>query len=372
MKKLALIINPIAGMGGSVGLKGTDGVGILQMAIERGAEPKAEAKVEKALSKLLEHKDEIFFYTGSASLGEDLLKNMGFKYEVSYRSEAKNQTSADDTISAARSFVEKDVDLIIFAGGDGTARNIFEAIGENYPSLGIPAGVKIHSAVFALSPKMAGEAILDFLFQNGSVMQKDVMDIDEDAYRQGRVMTRLYGALTTPVAKKNMQNRKAPSPLSDAAAQVSIANYLLDEMEDDCYYLIGAGSTTSALKKLLASESTVLGVDLVYKKKIVARDLSEYEILEKIKGQKVKLIVTPIGGQGFLFGRGNQQLSSHVLQEISKENIIIVATESKIVGLSRKELQFYTGDDEIDKKIEGYYRVITSYGNSIMLFVRAI
>jgi predicted polyphosphate/ATP-dependent NAD kinase len=381
MKKIGLIINPIAGMGGSVGLKGTDGSDILHEAILRGAKPLAQEKVGLALQAIADQKDQVCFYTAGGELGEKLLDSLGFNYEVTYRPQAKaeakgeNQepvTSSEDTIQAAQSFLTHDPDLIVFAGGDGTARCIYRALGENVPVLGIPAGVKIHSAVFALSPKLAGETLAAYLKGNTPLVKREVMDIDEAAYRQGKLLTSLYGALSVPLEKKRMQNKKAPSPLSDKAAQLSIAQYVFDEMEDDCYYLLGAGSTVSALKGLLGYDSTVLGIDLVYQKKVIAQDLNEQEILEHIKGHKTKLITTPIGGQGFLFGRGNQQVSAQVLQEIGKDNIIIVASENKIASLEKKELVFYTGDPATDKEIEGYYRVVTSYGAEIVMRVRGI
>ncbi|MDO5016334.1 MAG: ATP-NAD kinase family protein [Eubacteriales bacterium] len=385
MKKIGLIINPIAGMGGSVGLKGTDGSDILHEAILRGAKPLAQAKVDLALQAIADQKGQVLFYTAGGDLGENLLRSLGFNYEVTYRPQAKAQdtgvnqginrevvTSSEDTIQAAQSFLAHNPDLIVFAGGDGTARCIYRALGENVPVLGIPAGVKIHSAVFALSPKLAGETLAAYLKGNTPLVKREVMDIDEAAYRQGKLLTSLYGALSVPLEKKRMQNKKAPSPLSDKAAQLSIAQYVFDEMEDDCYYLLGAGSTVSALKELLGYDSTVLGIDLVYQKKVIAQDLNEQDILEHIKGHKTKLITTPIGGQGFLFGRGNQQVSAKVLQEIGKENIIIVASENKIANLEKKELVFYTGDPATDKEIEGYYRVITSYGAVIVMRVRGI
>lgn len=404
MKKVGLIINPIAGMGGSVGLKGTDVSEILHEAILRGAKPLAQEKVGVALQAITDQKDEVFFYTAGGNLGEKLLASLGFHYEVSYRPEAQAQSdskrchirsmpgvsyrpapqtqsdsekqelesSSQDTIKAAQSFLAHEPDLIVFAGGDGTARCIYRALGENVPVLGIPAGVKIHSAVFALSPKLAGETLAAYLKGNTPLVKREVMDIDEAAYREGKLLTSLYGALSVPLEKKRMQNKKAPSPLSDKAAQMSIAQYVYDQMEDDCYYLLGAGSTVSALKELLGYDSTVLGIDLVYQKKVLARDLNEQAILEHIQGHRAKLITTPIGGQGFLFGRGNQQVSAKVLQEIGKDNIIIVASENKIASLEKKELVFYTGDPETDKAIEGYYRVISAYGAEIMMRVRAI
>lgn len=372
MKKIGLIVNPIAGMGGSVGLKGTDGEEILALAIERGAKAHVQDKVMQTLRDLNDYHGKIFFYTGSGDLGEKILINQQWPFEISYNSPRTDKTTAEDTIAAAKSFVKEGVDLVVFAGGDGTARNIYEALGENVPSLGIPAGVKIHSPVFALSPKLAGQIIIHYLFQNGGLIKREVLDIDEDSYRIGRPITKLYGALTVPLEKKNMQNRKAPSPLSDGAVQQAIAAFLLDTMSNDYYYLIGAGSTTSALKDLLHYKSSTLGIDLIYQRKALATDLSEKEILTHIAGKKSKLIITPVGGQGFLFGRGNQQLSAKVLDLIGKENIIIVASETKIAGLQSKELTFYTGDDDIDQKLQGYYPVITGYGTKIMLKVRAI
>ncbi len=363
LKKMGLIINPIAGMGGKVGLKGTDGV--LQQAKLLGAIPESANRASLALDALKSIEEKIQIVTCSGSMGEDLVKEFGFDIRI-IRESVNDYTSRIDTIQAAKEMVKEKVDLLLFAGGDGTARDIYFAIKDELVVVGIPTGVKIHSAVFAINPQRAGEIARKFIVNTSPATQEvEIMDIDEGAFREDVVKTKLYGYVKTPFEKKFLQVKKAGSIKSDIAAQWDIAHSIVENMEKDTFYIIGPGSTTRPIMQLLDLPYTLLGVDLIYNKRLVKNDLTEKELLETLFGY-CKIIITPIGGQGYIFGRGNQQISAKVIEKVGKENIIIIATRQKLQQLKGRSLLVDTDDRELDKKLEGYVGVVTGYGEKIM------
>lgn len=366
MKRVGLIVNPIAGMGGAVALKGTDGQSTLKKAIELGARKKAPERVEKALRELLPLKDDIEIITCSYDMGENEAKKLGFNTTIILKTE-KEQTTWEETVLAARLLTEKKVDLLIFVGGDGTARDIYNAIGNRIVVVGIPAGVKIHSPVYAINPTKGGEIALKYL--KGDIKRSkevEVMDIDEEAFRHDKVRTRLYGYLNIPDEKNLCQNKKAPTPLSEKVSQITIGLYITDNMEEDVIYIIGPGSTTRFIMENLNLPNTLLGVDVVCNKKLLKNDATEKEILNIIENRKCKIIVTPIGGQGYLFGRGNHQFSPKVIKKVGKENMIVVATTEKIRLLKSNPFYVDTGSDEVDNMMQGYIRVIVGYGEQFI------
>lgn len=384
MKKIGLIVNPIAGMGGSVGLKGTDNAAA--EAFRRGAIPRAGDRAKAALSELLSMKEELFVYTCQGSMGGDIAGELGFRTvmkpealdglnSVGKRASMDGgmlpgplfRTGAADTKSLAEWLLKEEVDLILFAGGDGTARDVYQAVELSACCVGIPAGVKIHSPVYAKNPKAAGQLALLWLTGKVSMTwEEEVLDIDEEQYRREQINTRLYGYLKIPKERSFTQNRKAPTPLSDAAAIDSIACEMVRQMEPDTFYIIGAGTTTRGVMEILGLKNTLIGVDLVYNKKLMANDLGGSELLSLIKGKKAKLVVTITGGQGFLFGRGNQQLTPEVIREVGKENIIILATKTKLAALSGRPLLVDTYDEELNHSLCGYYRAIAGCGETIV------
>ena len=383
MKKIGLIINPVAGMGGSVGLAGTDGV--LEEAIARGAKPHANERAAEALTELLPIKDEIEILTCPGVMGQDLALAMGFKARlIDTFSAGSDATSRKDTIHAAECIAnlcegEEPPVLLIFAGGDGTARDVYTGAGLSLPCIGIPAGVKIHSPVYARNPQAAGELALRWIKQAFSddghsadtgrplrLRELEVLDIDEDAYRREEISTKLFGYLNVPDDSRLIQNRKEPTPLSEAGTIAAIAAEVVDNMKDDTYYLIGAGTTTRGIMEELGLPNTLIGVDLVKNGDLVEAAVYGERILELIGSEPVKLVVTVTGGQGFLFGRGNQQLTPAVLRRIGKENIIIIATPSKLAELKGRPLLTDTGDAALDEELSGYYRAITGYDTVTM------
>lgn len=363
-KKLGLIINPVAGLGGSVGLKGSDG--LVEEALARGAVPQSGNRAQVALQELLSMKDSITIYTGPGKMGETLARERGFSCEVMEACKT-DDTTAEDTQALSAWLQNQPMDLILFAGGDGTARDICATANESAVFLGIPAGVKIHSPVYARSAAAAGRlAALYLQGQVTTVVEEEVLDIDEDQYRQEIINTRLYGYLRIPGEPEYTQCRKCSSTASEEDTLASIAAYVADTMQKDTYYIIGAGTTTRAVMRELELKNTLIGVDIVFNYELVANDVYGSQILEHIGDKPAKLVVTVTGGQGFLFGRGNQQLTPEVLRRIGRENITILATKEKILKLRGQPLLVDTGDAELDHYLSGYHYVICDYNETIV------
>ncbi len=356
---IGFIVNPIAGMGGAVGLKGTDGKYILEKAIKLGAKPVAPSRAEIFLSELKKIQADVNIKVGPGKMGEDEAKNHGYTYSVFGKK--KNGTNKADTESLAKKIVTNGVDILIFCGGDGTARDILNSVNRNIPVLGVPTGVKMHSAVFAIDPKSAARIVSRFLKKQLPLWEAEVMDIDEEAFRKGRVSAKLHGYLLSPYEPNLIQGSKMASPITESELrnQAAIAIYITENMKDDIFYIISAGTTTRTIGDILNQKKTLLGVDLFYNKKIIAKDVNEKQILKVIKDKTAKIIVTPIGGQGFIFGRGNQQISPKIIRKVGKDNIVVIASENKMKNL--KKLKVDTGDPELDSYLKGTMKVITDY-----------
>ncbi|MBS7622146.1 ATP-NAD kinase family protein [Candidatus Bathyarchaeota archaeon] len=350
-------------MGGSVGLKGTDGIDTLRKAIQLGATPTAPRRAVEALRELSPLRDSIELVTYPHDMGEEECKECGFNPVVIGYVE-RGKTSAADTKRAAEEMLLREVDLLLFTGGDGTARNIHEAVGQRLPVIGVPAGVKIHSSVFAINPRTAGQLAIAYLRGEVRLREAEVMDVDEEAFRQDRVSARLHGYLKIPYDAQLVQSVKVGSALDEDESMQAIAWEIVESMRDECLYIIGPGTTAKAVMKALHLEYTLLGVDVVQKKRLIVKDANEARLLELIEDGEAKIIVSVIGGQGYVFGRGNQQISSRVIRKVGKDNIVIVATESKMAALKGMPLLVDTGDREVDEMLKGYCRVVTGYRRS--------
>lgn len=370
MKKfnLGLVINPIAGIGGSVALKGSDGEGIAEQAIALGATAKSNARASLALEILLPYKDNITIYTVSGDMGESSAEALGFTTKVIHEVESEI-TSERDTEQAVTKLITQDIDLLLFAGGDGTARNVCHIVEDKFPVLGIPAGCKIHSGVYAITPKAAGRVVeLMITNQLVSLTDADVMDIDESLFRQGIVKAKRYGEMQVPSELRYIQAVKSGGKESDELVLQDIAADVISKMDDELF-IIGSGSTTAFVMEELALENTLLGVDAVQEQELVASDLTEpklWQLIQTYHQGRVKLVITLIGGQGHIFGRGNQQLSPRVIRAIGKDNIYIIATKTKLNALDARPLITDTGDSELDMELSGYLPVITGYNDQVL------
>lgn len=370
-KKLGLIVNPLAGIGGSVALKGSDGAETVRRALELGAVPRAPKRVVDALKKVLPLKGDFELLTYGDAMGAEEAADCGLAATIVGRADLGRSTSALDTKKAAQALLDAGVDLILFGGGDGTARDVLDVVGDKSPVLGIPCGVKIHSGVFAVDPGAAGQ--LAGLFIEGRVRQVaelEVMDIDEDAFRKGEVKARVYGYLRVPRASRLTQGAKGGGHgLNDDVYMRGIAERVVEDMEADTLYLVGSGTTTRAIMEKLRLRNTLLGVDLVKDRELVLNDCTEDQLLEHVDGQPAKVILTPIGGQGYILGRGNQQLSPAVLRKVGPQNITIIATSAKIDSLPNHHMRVDTGDVEMDESLRGPHRVIINYSEIVVLDV---
>lgn len=357
--KIAFLVNPLAGMGGSVGLKGTDGAEILHEALKRGATPVAPSRAVQALLSLRGRGVKPSFITCSGAMGHDELREAGIEAVIVYAPKG-SETTAEDTRLAAREFLAQGPDLIVFAGGDGTARDIFDAVGSQIPLVGIPAGVKMHSAVFVTTPDALGGLIESF-DATGQTKDGEVMDVDEESFRRGTLEARLYGYARVPDDSVSVQGSKATYHYGSADEEADeIGQYMAETMAPDTAFILGPGTTTAAIARRMGVRKTLLGVDVLLGGRLILEDATEkqlLELLDRVSGAVV--VVTPIGSQGFIFGRGNQQISARVLRRVGPGGICVVATPTKL--RHTPALRVDTGDRDLDSSLRGSIRVVTGY-----------
>jgi predicted polyphosphate/ATP-dependent NAD kinase len=354
--RIGFLINPIAGMGGAVGLKGTDG--LTEEAAARGAKPQAAERARVCLCLLSSQAEGLLFLAASGEMGERALSECGLYCRIVY--EPPLASGREDTRAACRAFLEKGVDFILFCGGDGTARDVAGIAGQ-VPILGIPAGVKMHSGVFAISPQAAAELSLGFARGELSTRQTEIVDVNEQLYRNGELQTKLYAIARTPYKPVLVQERKRIYISgNEEEFKDQIALFASEFMRDGSAYILGAGTTTARIAELLGLEKTLLGVDVIKDGKLLLKDAAEKDLLSLLEREKsAKIIVSPIGAQGFILGRGSQQISATVLRRVGEANLIIVSTPHKMAEL--QQLLVDTGDQELDRALAGKRMVVTGY-----------
>jgi predicted polyphosphate/ATP-dependent NAD kinase len=369
-RRLALIVNPIAGMGGAVGLAGTDGR-LADRARELGAVGIAG---ERALSALraLQGVDDLTIETCSGAMGGGLAERAGLRHEVVVDVDVRSTSSAD-TRRAAAILRDRKVDLLLIVGGDGTARDVHEAVGRDLPVLGVPAGVKMHSAIFAATPRTAGEVARAFLMSTDRerlLQDAEVMDRETAEAREAPPSPRLYGLLRVPKVSFFVPHAKAASILSDERALEGAVQRVLRLVQDERISLLGPGMTVERIKRAVGCGGSPLAVAAASRGRCVAQDLSEAQILALIAGRQARLIAGVVGGQGFLFGRGNQQFSPSVIRAVGAENIVVVAAAEKLLALESGALLVDTGDEALDDSLAGFIPVIVSASRTLMFPVR--
>jgi predicted polyphosphate/ATP-dependent NAD kinase len=372
LRRLGLIVNPIAGMGGAVGLKGTDGA--LAEALRRGAQPVAAARAVTALEAAGGGGD-LEIVTAPGAMGEAAARAAGVAPRVLDLA-VGGRTTAAHTRKAARALVASGVDLLLFVGGDGTARDVLAAVGDRLPVLGVPAGVKMHSAVHANSPRAAGRLVRRLVAGEGAGERlAEVMDVDESALRRGEVSARLFGYLRVPEDRELVQGVKRAGAAGERASLAGIAQDLAERMADGAAYVLGPGTTTRAVADCIGVPKTLLGVDVVRAGTLVVRDATERQLLAATEDAPVRIVVTPIGGQGHILGRGNQPISARVVARVlaraGRAGLIVVATPGKLEELGPRPLLVDTGDPALDGTLVGYQRVIVGFGREVVLKVAA-
>jgi len=355
MLRVGFVVNPVAGMGGAVGLKGTDGEGVLKEAVSRGAKRQAHGRALSALSSV---HIPVTFLTCSGEMGEEVFREASLGCEVVCHSQGT--TSAHDTRAGVREFLKGGVDLVVFVGGDGTARDVLSEAADRVPIVGVPSGVKMHSAVFVNTPRDLGD-ILRAFERSKNLKEAEVLDIDEDSFREGVVSARLYGVALTPDASEHMQAGKQSYSSGTASEEADeIGLYISETMQPGVTYVVGPGSTTARVAKALGQPKTLLGVDVYRDRVRVLEDATETDLVRELKEHgDARIIVSPIGAQGFFFGRGNQQISPKVVRAVARGNIIVMATPSKLA--STPVLRVDTGDQGLDGELRGDMRVVTGY-----------
>jgi len=426
---IGLVVNPVAGIGGPAGLAGSDGADVQSLAAARGSVARAGARAAVALSAL---PPGTAVLTAAGAMGADAATAAGLEPRVVYApaspefgahtvrsgraAHAPNEAGAPrtpegtpnttpaDTTAAVRALVEAGATLVLFAGGDGTARDVATALGpiaaagfgahhersgrtahapnetdapqsvgraEPVAALGIPAGVKMYSPVFAVSPRAAGGIAAAWLETPLPTQSREVLDVDEAALRRARVEPRLYGELLVPYRAGRTQARKAATPATEQAAMAAAARGAASALRPGVRYLLGPGGTMAELARTLGIEKTPLGVDVVLDGLLVRRGASEAELLEEITRGPARAVVSVIGGQGFLLGRGNQQFSARVVRALGDDPLVVVAPESKLLELERRPLLVDTGDPATDAALAGFVRVITGPAASSLYPVHA-
>ncbi|MFI6982166.1 ATP-NAD kinase family protein [Embleya sp. NPDC050154] len=354
--RIGLIVNPVAGLGGAAGLKGSDGADVQREALARGATARAGERAAVAVRALLSARPDTVVVTVAGTMGENSVRAAGAVPELVACAPGEPSSSAD-TRAGVRALAA--VDLLLFAGGDGTARDVLDA-GPTAPVLGIPAGVKVYSGCFAVGPAAAGHAAAEFA---GDTAEAEVVDLDEQAYREGRVSPRLYGTLTVPAARVRLSGRKTGSSGAAPETVEGIAREVVARMRPGVRYILGPGTTTRAVGRALGAESTLLGVDVVADGVPIGVDLSERALLDLVDGHETDAVVSVIGGQGFVLGRGNQQISPSVLARVHA--LTVLATRTKLAALGGRPLLADTGDPATDARLSGFVKVITGYRESV-------
>ncbi|MHA2357275.1 MAG: ATP-NAD kinase family protein [Candidatus Heimdallarchaeaceae archaeon] len=356
--KIGFIVNPIAGLGGKKAWKGTDEIEEAWEFFEKGEKYSFE-RLDQALSSIPSSLDIVFYICGDP-MGEEIINKYNFDTEKVYTPQVE-RTSATNTKDACKVFMDRSVDLILFVGGDGTARDVTSIIGEEIPALGIPSGVKMFSGCFLYRPKDLGE-ILDEMV-NGEIIfsPEDIMDVDESMFRENKVQATLYGHLIVPQMPGLIQGGKISSSITTPETFQSISLELQEEHKIlKGITILGTGSTVFHVLKWLNREKTLLGIDVLVNGEILHKDVNEEALFNLTKGKEIQIILTPIGGQGFLLGRGNQQISSRVLKNAKKFSLIIISPDQKLDTIEQLEL-------DLDEPVEipdiknGFIKVLTGY-----------
>ena len=363
--QIGVVVNPFAGLGGAVGLKGTDGPDSVAEALRRGARAKSGERARIALAHLAERVPGAELTLARGEMGEDWCE--GLDLSITITGPTALTGTARDTKEVVRAM--RDQDVIVFAGGDGTARDIASVAGDT-GILGIPCGVKMHSGVFGVNPRAAGAMMADLITNPKRidfVEDAEVMDIDEDALRNGVLAPRLYGLARVPISRSLMQAAKGGPRLNSSGALSSAAAEIVEEMDVETLYIIGPGTSAKSVAQVAGQTASPLGVDAMIGRKIVAHDVDDASLLHLAKGRKLRIVLGVTGQQGFLLGRGNQQIGADLVRRAGREGLVILATEEKLTKLNQPRLLVDTGEPDLDLQLAGFVRVTTGKRRKMMM-----
>lgn len=370
--RIGLIVNPFAGLGGPSGLKGSDGAAIVAKARALGAEPAAPGRARRAMALLAAQAPGTEVLTGPGALGADALTGLALRTSLVEIGPPRG-TGLDSRALAARM---GSVDLLVFAGGDGTARDILAA-GQGLalpPLLGIPAGVKMQSAVFAHTPEAAGEVMARLAAippDRWPLREAEVLDIDEAALREGVIAPRLYATARIPLAPDRLQPAKGRRPPASDAALRQAAAEIARTMPAGVLHLIGPGTSAGLVMQALGLENTLLGVDAVLDGQCIAQDAPASVLEHLAEGRAVRIVLGVTAAQGFLLGRGNQQIAPALIRRAGRAGLVILAEEAKLAALPRPVLRVDTGDAALDRELAGHLRVVTGPGRMLLMRIGA-
>ena len=361
MLKVGFLVNPIAGIGGTVALKGSDDVAARAQRL--GGTPRGPQRAQRALAAAGKCVQRCTWFTWGAAMGADYLEALNIQATVLGESAAVS--AGADTRLAARACVAAGVDLLLFAGGDGTARDILESIGDSVPVLGIPAGVKMHSGVFATTPERAG-GLFERLVDGGLVqsVKRDVRDLDETALRAGELKPAYFGELKVPEYGGYLQHTKEGGRENETLALQEIVADVVERLAQESRpVVLGPGGTLREIKVALGMQATLLGFDVWRDKRQQGRDVTARWLESKVLDPVVVLSFSR--RQGFLIGRGNQQLSPGFLRGIQRRALWIVGTRSKLASLDGRPLLVDTDDAALDRSLCGLYEIVTGYDDRL-------
>jgi len=372
--RLGLLVNPDAGLGGRLGLKGSDGQA--EYARSQGAEDRAGPRVTDCLayfSKLHRDCSNIEWVTSKGRMGTDWMSDdLGAVEKIH---ESIGNTSATDSSGLIANLLDSGIDLLLYGGGDGTTRDIVAALESHgrsdLPIIGVPCGVKMHSGCFASSPKAAAEVLSAWLNGDLLIASTEVLDLDEELYREGKWVVRLYAEAMTPASPRWMQGTKQRV---EASGEEEIVEGLADHikellMTEDRLIIWGSGGTLRTIGKIVGLKPTLLGIDASVGEKQVGVDLNEEQLLELLDTHNgpITLLLSPMGGQGFLIGRGNLQLSPAVLRHVGVNDVLGICTPAKLLTVRR--LRIETGDTNLDAEFaeKKYLKVLQGYRTTRVL-----
>ncbi|MAH98904.1 MAG: hypothetical protein CMA12_06125 [Euryarchaeota archaeon] len=377
MVRLGLLANPDAGLGGRLGLKGSDGQA--EFARSKGAEDRSGPRMKNMLKHFsaIHNREakEIEWMISKGRMGSDWIPEDLEIGEAVVVHESEGDTSASDTQDAILNMIEKGIDLLLYSGGDGTTRDVVAALGQagspELPIIGIPSGVKMHSGCFASSPKAAAEVLSAWIQGDLLVSSTEVLDLDEELYREGKWVVRLYAEAFSPSSPRWMQGSKELIQAeSEDEILAGLSDYIAETfVSEDRMIVWGSGGTLRTIGGQIGFELTTLGIDVTVGNKQVGTDLDESGILQLLKSHSGPrtLLLSPMGGQGFLIGRGNLQLSPSVLREVGSENVLGVVTPAKL--LTVRALRIETGDDDLDSEFASkkYMKILQGYRTTRVL-----